>query len=32
MSDDEHEISKVVMGVVFFVGVSIILVLQLLFQ
>ena len=32
MSDDEHEIGKVVMGVVFFVGVSILLVSRLLFQ
>ena len=32
MSDDEHEIGKVVMGVVFFVGVGTLLVLRLLFQ
>jgi hypothetical protein len=32
MSDDEHEIGKVVIGVGFFVGVGILLVLRLLFQ
>jgi hypothetical protein len=32
MSDDEHEIGKVVIGVVFFVGMGILLILHLLFR